>query len=144
MARFLGIDLGSKRIGLALSDPLGMIASPRPYHLSQGITRDIEFLCTLAVEEEVEGFVIGLPLLLRGTASSMSRMVESFARALETASQKPVFLWEERFSSVAAERSLRESGLSGQRRRQLVDSVAAALILQAWLDSRSNKQEEEE
>jgi putative Holliday junction resolvase len=133
--RVLGIDVGSVRIGLAISDETCTLASPvatvanEPHTLWTRLEREIE-------EREVDRIVIGLPRLLDGTEGEAAEKAHAFAAELGRRTTTPIELWDERFTTTIAERSLIESGLRRKRRRAVIDSVAAALLLQSWLDSR--------
>jgi putative Holliday junction resolvase len=133
--RVLGIDVGSVRIGLAISDETCTLASPvatvpnEPRTLWTRLEREIE-------EREVDRIVIGLPRLLDGTEGEAAEKAHSFAAELGRRTTTPIELWDERFTTTIAERSLIESGLRRKRRRAVIDSVAAAVLLQSWLDSR--------
>lgn len=132
--RALGLDLGSVRVGLALSDPLGLTAQPYGRLPRRDLDRDLAPLLTLAKEREVATFVVGHPLLLSGKAGAGAEDAERFAERLRRAVAIPVVLWDERLTTVQAERSLREGEVRGRRRREVVDATAAALMLQSWLD----------
>jgi putative Holliday junction resolvase len=144
MARYLGIDLGSKRIGVSRSDPSGTIASPLKTLSTKGDEADIAALIALLHEEEAEGFVIGLPVLLNGKHGGMAAKIKAFAKRLNAASGRSVEFWDERLSTVAAERALLEANLRREKRRDLIDAVAAALILQSWLNAKSGPRDSEE
>ena len=135
--RALGVDLGSKRIGLALSDLSGTIASPHSV-ISRGRSQrlDHEAIRKVVVEEEVEVVVIGLPLTLAGEHGQAARAVTDEVRKLSSVVGVPVELVDERLTTVAADRILREADLSASQRRAHVDKVAAAVLLQTWLDGR--------
>lgn len=131
--RILGIDLGERRIGLALSDELGWTAQPLkviPYTSDrQSISAIIELIRQYAVSE----VVIGLPRNMDGSYGPRAERVERFARKMEQQSGVPVHLWDERLTTAAAQRSLIEADLSRRRRKQVVDKVAAVLILEGYL-----------
>lgn len=135
--RALGVDLGSKRIGLAVSDFSGTIASPHSV-LQRGRSRrvDHEAICRIVVDEEVEIVVVGLPLTLAGDHGPAARAVADEVRQLTSVVGVPVELVDERLTTVAADRILREADLSATQRRQHVDKIAAAVLLQTWLDGR--------
>lgn len=136
--RALGIDFGSKRIGIALSDLSATIASPHSViHRGRSHKVDHEAIRRIVVEEEVELVVIGLPLSLNGEHGPAAKAVVAEARELSSVIGVPVELVDERLTTVAADRILREGDISASRRRQLVDKVAAAVILQTWLDRHS-------
>jgi putative Holliday junction resolvase len=133
-ARLLGIDLGTKTLGLALSDVTRTIASGLTT-LSRGkFSDDARRLLALAEEHGVHGFVIGLPVNLNGTEGPRAQATRAFARNLGRLTSLPILLWDERLSTAAAERSLLEADASRRRRAMVIDKVAATLILQAVLD----------
>jgi putative holliday junction resolvase len=133
--RVLGIDPGARRIGLALSDPEGQFASPLPALLARGTEQTVQRLADEAARLAVERVVVGLPLRLDGTEGESARLARKLAERLGAATGLPIVLWDERFTSRAAERALAEAGARGARRKQAVDSVAAALLLQSYLDA---------
>lgn len=134
--RLMGIDLGEKRIGVALSDPGGMVASPLSVLQATGDdATDVARLVALAEQHQAEGFVVGLPRTLRGTEEQAAARAADFVRRLAEASGKPTAVWDERLTTAQAERTLIRDGLRGPARRQRVDKVAAALILQSYLDA---------
>jgi putative Holliday junction resolvase len=133
--RVLGLDLGSRTIGLALSDELGVVASPLCSLPRHGGNADVEALRAVVAETGARSLVVGLPLELDGSAGGRARRAVAFGQRVGAALGLPVHSFDERFSTTAAERALLEADLGRQRRRQLVDSVAAALILQAYLDA---------
>ena len=136
MTRALGVDLGTKRIGIAISDPSGTIASPLTMIPRSGSQRrDHAAIAALAAEEEVATIVVGLPLNMNGTVGPAAQAAITEAEALATVVHMPVVTFDERRTTVTADRALMEGGLNAQARRKLVDKVAAAVMLQAWLDS---------
>jgi len=136
MTRALGVDLGSKRIGIAISDPSRTIASPLTMIPRSGSPRrDHATIAALAVEEEVGTIVVGLPLNMNGTVGPAAQAAIKEAEALATVVNMPVVTFDERRTTVTADRALMEGGINAQARRKLVDKVAAAVMLQAWLDS---------
>jgi putative Holliday junction resolvase len=133
--RVIGIDLGSKRIGVAVSDRTGTLASPLTVVLRSGdLAVDHQRLAALAAEEEAERMVIGLPLSLSGDAGPAARAALVEAEALAAVVGVPIETFDERLTTVTADRSLREGNIKGARRRQVIDKMAAAVMLQAWLD----------
>lgn len=141
MPRILGVDYGERRIGLALSDPTAMIATPLPtLARRKGKRPPVAPIARLVEEHEVEEIVVGLPLTLEGDDSDWTREVRDFAAALQERSDRPVTLQDERMTSVRAERAVRSLGMSKVKREQKgrVDAAAAVLILQAYLDARSS------
>ncbi len=136
--RFLGLDVGTDRIGVALSDETGLIASPHSsLQVKSGLDRVLRDIEALVESEEVGGVVVGLPLSLGG-----SEQGESCARSkkvgamLESRLGMTVVYWDERFSTAEAERMLISADVGRKSRRKVVDKVAAALILQSYLDAR--------
>ena len=135
--RVLGIDWGKVRLGLALSDPTGLIASPVAAIKRKGDKHDITEIMRIVADENVAEIVVGNPLDMKGQSGKTAKAVADFARKLEEAFVGPVHLVDERYSSHAAERSLLETDVSRERRRELRDSVAAAWVLQGFLDARN-------
>jgi putative Holliday junction resolvase len=131
--RYLGIDYGQKRIGLALSDPDGKIARPHGVFERDNPLADVRRLCLFAVEEGVDEVVIGHPLREDGTPGETVAAVGEFLAALKSHLDLPVHLLDERYTTRAAEDALREAGLDARAVKKKVDAVAAALILQAFL-----------
>jgi putative Holliday junction resolvase len=135
--RVLAIDYGEKRLGLAVSDEAGAFAFPAGTLDRRGLARDLAALRELAAERGVERVVVGLPLHLDGRAGKEARAAEAFAAAVAEATGLRVETYDERLTTREAERSLREQGLvgrRGRRRREVVDAVAATLLLRAWLE----------
>lgn len=135
--RALGIDLGEARIGLAVSDPLGCIAQPFESLERVGPRKDLTRIVERVRELEVVVVVVGLPLLLSGEEGEQARKAKEFAAALERRlGNVPVELWDERLTTVQAERTMISGGVKRRRRKRTVDPIAAALILQTYLDAR--------
>ncbi len=130
----LGIDLGEKRIGLAVSDPAASIAFPAGFVVSRGRARDLVALREVVEERGIARIVVGLPIHLDGRASPGSQAARTFADALGEATGLPVDLLDERWTSRAAERSLSETKGGRKKRREVVDSVAATLLLRTYLE----------
>ncbi len=130
----LGIDFGSKRVGLAISDAEGEFAFPAGTLERKGGTKDFEALATLMQERGVEQVVIGLPLRMSGAAGPEVDRVRSFAAELQQRTGVPVAFIDERLTSAEAERALRATGGSGSKRRKKVDTVAASIILRSYLE----------
>ena len=140
--RALGVDLGSKRIGIAVSDPTGTIASPLTVvRRSKSSRRDLDEIARIARDEEVTLIVVGLPLTMRGEVGPAAAAAIAEADRLATVVGVPVETHDERLTTVTAERSLIEAGMRGQQRRYVVDKVAAAVMLQSWLDTRRARTE---
>ena len=135
--RVLGVDLGSKRIGVAVSDRSGTIATPLTVITrSKSVSQDYAAIAALVQEEEAMAVVVGLPLNMDGSAGSAARNARIEGERLATVVGVPVFVHDERRSTVEADRVLMERNMNAQSRRKVVDKVAAAVILQSWLDSR--------
>lgn len=135
--RAIGLDVGTKTIGVALSDELYLTAQPLVTLERAGFKRDLEALGRLASEHEVAQWVVGLPLNMNGTEGPAARLARSFQLRLAAALRVPVDLFDERLSSFEAETRLRDQGFSSKDRRGMVDAEAAAVILQGWLDGRA-------
>ena len=139
--RALGLDLGSKRIGVAVSDSDGRVATPiEVVHRSGNRQVEHRVLADLAEEWEVEAVVVGIPYSLDGStgpmAQAMAAEAAELARVLGARAGVPVETYDERLTTVTAERTLREQDLRAPQRRTVVDMVAAAVMLQGWLDAR--------
>ena len=138
--RIMGLDFGSRTTGVAVSDPLGITAQT-----VETITRKDENklrqTCArieeLIKEYEIEEIVLGYPKNMNNTAGERAEKTEAFKAMLERRTGKPVILWDERLTTIAAERVLMESGVRRENRKAVVDKIAAVLILQGYLDSRS-------
>jgi putative holliday junction resolvase len=133
--RILALDLGRKRIGLAISDPFGISAQGLPNLQRTNKRTDLAALETLAREREVSLFLLGNPILMRGVEGRQSVWVREFAAALEQHTHLPVRLWDERLTSVEAGRVLRSSGIGIEKRAAAVDRLSAVILLQSYLDS---------
>jgi putative Holliday junction resolvase len=133
-ARLIGIDVGTKTLGLALSDATRKIASALITLRRERFAEDLRRLLDIAAEHRIGGFVVGLPLNLDGSGGPRAQATRAFARNLAKATELPIAYWDERLSTVAAERALLEADLSRKRRAEVVDKVAATLILQGALD----------
>jgi putative Holliday junction resolvase len=141
MGRVLGIDLGSRRIGLAVSDGLGLTAQPRATLARHGGRRDITAIAAAVKDNDAERIVLGLPLDPEGGEGDAARRARDFAAKLGAALHLPVELIDESFSTVEAEAVLLAADVSRERRKQVVDKMAAAVILQRWLDQRNSAEE---
>ena len=130
----MALDIGDKKIGIAISDPMLLTAQGKPTLKRTTLEADIERLRNLALENEVHRIVIGDPLHMDGRPSPQSQKTARFAQKLQKATQVSVVLWDERLTSFAAEQHLEEMGLNWRKRREHVDKVAAMLILQSYLD----------
>lgn len=135
--RILAIDYGARRMGLAVSDPLGITAQGLPTLERRNKRADFARLERTLREFEITEIVLGNPLRMSGEVGSQSQKVAGFAEELRFRFQLPVHLWDERLSSAEANRVLREAELSIRKRAQAVDRMAAVLILQSFLQARS-------
>ncbi|MGA8491458.1 MAG: Holliday junction resolvase RuvX [Terriglobales bacterium] len=138
LGRVLGLDVGSKRIGLAISDPLGITAQGLETIQRQNKRLDFAQLEKIIREYEVTEIVVGYPLRMSGAEGIQAEKMQHFAEELRHRFPLPVHLWDERLSSAQANRLLRETDMSIKRRGQVVDQMAAVLILQSWMDARGN------
>ncbi|MBN2248102.1 MAG: Holliday junction resolvase RuvX [Coriobacteriia bacterium] len=134
--RALGLDIGSVRIGVAVSDPSGRVASPIAVLDARALAGDLRPLKRLVEDYETECLVVGLPLTLAGDEGSQAAAVRAEAERLARAVDLPVEYADERLSSEEARRSMAASGMSEKEQRGAVDKIAAAIILQGWLDAR--------
>ena len=134
MGRTLGLDVGTRTIGLAVSDELGWTAQGLPTLARRGLAADLAALREVAREWDVERVVVGLPRNMNGSIGPQAQSVLDFAAQVKEAVGVPVVTWDERLSSVAAERTLLEADLSRKKRRAAVDRLAAVFILQGYLD----------
>lgn len=141
--RALGLDLGTRRIGVALSDSAGTVATPYEVVTRSGEeARDHARIVELADEVGAVLLVVGLPLSLDGTVGPAARSVLEETGRLAAVAGREVLTFDERLTTVTAERSLRRQGVGGRSRRRVVDQVAATVILQAWLDAGAHRQGE--
>lgn len=138
-ARLLGLDVGTKTIGIALSDTTLMIATPLDTIRRTRFRDDVQRLLTTIAEHGVGGVVIGLPLALDGSDSPRTQGVRQFAKNLAAQTDRPIAFWDERLSTAAVERGMIEADLTRARRAQLIDKAAAAYILQGLLDRLGRK-----
>jgi len=136
--RVLGLDVGSRRIGLAVTDPLGITAQGLETLQRKNIRHDFAQLERVIRDYQVQEIVVGLPLRMSGAEGTQSEKMRTFAEALHKRFRLPVHLWDERLTSAEANRLLRETELSIEKRGKAVDRMAAVLILQAWMESRSS------
>ena len=135
LSRIMALDVGSKRIGVAVSDPLGITAQGLDTIQRQNKRRDLEALRRVLAKYEVREIVVGLPLRLSGAEGIQSGKMRRFADDLRAHFGLTVHLWDERWTSTEANRLLRETDLSIKKRGQAVDRMAAVLILQSWLEA---------
>jgi putative Holliday junction resolvase len=135
--RALGIDLGSKRIGVATSDRSGTIATPLTV-LNRSGSRDSDYraIADLVIEYEIECVVVGLPLHMNGTQGDAAKSAVAEVQQLTSVLSVPVLTFDERRTTVTADNILMEQNMNAQERRKVIDKVAAAVMLQSWLDGR--------
>ena len=142
--RIIGLDVGDKRIGMAISDELQYTAQPLLVYERKGPRQDVAFIKAKLEERMVSEVVIGVPYMLKGGMSTMGHRVMLFADLVKTSCDVQVIFWDERLSSVEANRSMLEGDWSRRKRKSRVDIVAAQLILQSYLDSLRIKRERED
>jgi putative Holliday junction resolvase len=138
MSRIMALDVGEATIGVAISDPLRVTAQPVTTIRRTGWRADLAELQRLIAGHEVSEVVVGLPLRLGGERGTAALGAEAFAAKLRGAIDLPVSTWDERLTSVQAERILLDADVSRRRRREVIHQMAAAIILQSWLDSQGN------
>jgi len=138
--RVLGIDLGEKRIGLALSDAMGILASPFEVFEYESKEEALRRVGEVVKRERVKEVVVGLPLRMDGSPGPQAEAAKAFAAALEEMVEAAVICWDERLTSVQAQRALLEGNVSRAGRRMRADMVAAALLLQSYLDARRERE----
>jgi len=134
--RLLGLDVGARRIGVAVSDPLGITAQGLETLYRKNKKHDFAHLNRVIREYEVREIVVGLPLRMSGAEGTQAEKIQAFAEDLRKYFKLPVHLWDERLTSAEANRLLRETDLSIEKRGKAVDRMAAILILQGWMESR--------
>jgi putative Holliday junction resolvase len=133
-ARLLGLDVGTKTVGLALSDVTRSVATPYSTLRRTKFTEDAKAILEVVEKNQVGGLVIGLPLNLDGSEGPRAQSTRAFARNLAARSELPIVFWDERLSTAAVERHLIEADASRKRRAEVIDRMAAAYILQGALD----------
>jgi putative holliday junction resolvase len=141
MKRVMGLDIGTKTVGVAISDELHLTAQPHHTLRRDSVKRDIEALRLLVAEYDVGELVAGLPLNMDGSEGPRAQATRKYGDTVALALSLPLHYWDERLSTVAAERSLIEGHASREKRKQVIDAVAASLILQAFLDTKAPKTE---
>jgi len=134
--RVLGLDVGSRRIGIAVSDALGVTAQGLETLQRRNKRADFAALKKIIAEYGIKEIVVGLPLRMSGEEGTQSLRMQEFAEELRERFRVPVHLWDERLTSAEANRLLRETDLSIEKRAKAVDRMAAVLILQGWMESR--------
>jgi putative Holliday junction resolvase len=137
VGRILGLDVGARRIGVAVSDPLGITAQGLETLQRRNKRHDYEHLKRVIREYQVKEIVVGLPLRMSGAEGTQSEKMRAFAEELRKKFGLPVHLWDERLTSAEANRFLRETEMSIEKRGKAVDRMAAVLILQGWMEQRA-------
>lgn len=134
MGRILALDIGDVRIGIAVSDPMQIIANPLQTYKRIGMSQDIEYLCDLAKQQQVTLLVSGLPVSMNGEENSQTQKTREFAQKLSEKSGINLKYVDERLTTVSAEKALIEGGMRRENRKGVIDKVAATIILQNYLD----------
>ena len=134
MKKALGIDLGEARVGVAVSDDLGMLAHPLET-ISVKTTDVKKRILTLAAERGAQTIIVGMPRNMDGTYGPAATKAKEFIEALRSSTEIKIIGWDERLTTVSAQRSLHEAGKNTKKQRPIIDQVAAQIILQCWLDS---------
>ncbi|OUN00865.1 MAG: Holliday junction DNA helicase RuvA [Firmicutes bacterium ZCTH02-B6] len=142
--RALGLDVGQRRIGVAVSDELGWTAQGVTVIERRSLREDVRRLAALAKQYGCARIVVGLPRRTDGRLGPEAQAVQAFGRQLESATGLPVEYWDERFSTAQARHTLLEAGVRRDRRRQVIDQLAASVILQAYLDRRRREAQQRE
>ena len=135
--RILGLDIGSKRIGIALSDELGFTAQGIETLICRTLEKDVDRILELSTEYGVQEIVVGMPYNMDGTEGPQVRKVRAFVEQINRRVDIPVREWDERLSTAAAERILLEADMSRSKRRKVIDKLAAVIILQGYLDNQN-------
>ena len=136
-SRILGLDVGSRRIGIAVSDALGITAQGLETLQRKNKKHDFAHLDRVIRDYDVQEIVVGLPLRMSGAEGAQAEKIQAFAEDLRKHFKLPVHLWDERLTSAEANRLLRTTELSIEKRGKAVDRMAAVLILQGWMESRN-------
>jgi putative holliday junction resolvase len=136
--RILGVDYGTVRIGLAISDPTGMLAQGLSVLKRKTDTQAVADIVQIIQDHDVDEVVVGLPRHMNGSLGEKAQVCQAFADEIANASGLPVAMYDERLTTVAAERMLIEADVMRKRRKQVIDAVAATLLLQGYLDRKSN------
>ncbi len=136
MARKMGLDLGDVNIGIAFSDPLGMFASGFLNYRRQSMEQDLEYLANLVKEKDVDVIVVGLPKNMDGTDGERVKFTYDFCEQLSKVTPAKIVYQDERLTTVSAEKMLIEGGVRREKRKTVIDKVAASIILQNYLDKK--------
>ena len=139
MRRILGLDVGERRIGVAMSDPLGLTAQRLTVLQRRDPPTDLKTIAALAADHHAEAIVVGLPLTMQGVVGTQATWVMAFVEQLRAHVRCPVHVFDERLTTAEGERALLATDASRRKRKQLIDQVAAQLILQAYLDAHTSR-----
>ncbi len=139
MGRIIAFDIGDKRVGVAMSDPLGIMALPQKTYWRKGYEKDLAALCELAKVYCAEKIVCGLPLNFDGSESEQTTKTREFIEGLKTHTDIPVVTADERFTTLMARRVLIEADMRREKRKEVIDSIAASYILEDYLKRQDNK-----
>ena len=137
--RIMGLDVGEKRIGIAISDPMGWTAQGHSVLIRGKPQNDLEHLAGLCSEFEVEKIVLGFPRNMNGTVGPKGEEIQEYGKVIQEYLALPVEYWDERLTTVAAQRVLLEANVSRRKRKGVIDKLAAVNILQGYLDRQANK-----
>jgi len=138
--RVLGLDIGSKRIGVAISDELGFTAQGLETLICKNTEADVEKIALLAEQYQVEEIVVGMPYNMNGTEGPQAQKVRALMQRIGEKAHRSVQEWDERLSTAAADRALLEADMSRAKRRKVIDKIAAVIILQGYLDRQRYKE----
>lgn len=141
MGRILGVDYGTKRVGIAISDPMAMLATPLSVETVQTVDEAISAVCRIARDRGVVKIVVGIPINMNGTSGPMALEAGKFVELLRIASGLPVDITDERLSTSLVERMLLDADVSRGRRKEVRDKLAAQVILQGYLDAKEFSQQ---
>ena len=142
--RVIGLDVGDKTVGIAVSDELGLTAQGLPTLRREGLAADLAYLRGVAQEQDATRLIVGLPLNMDGTEGQRVAVSRKFGDALGKLTGLPVEYWDERLTTAQAERVLIDADVSRRKRRQVIDKLAAQVILQGWLDAQRPATETEQ
>ena len=137
--RIMGLDVGEKRIGIALSDQLGWTAQGHSVLTRSSLQQDLQYLADLCAANEVGTIVVGFPRNMNGTVGPKGQEIMEFGKVLQDHIGLPIEYWDERLTTVAAQRVLLEANVTRRKRKQVIDKLAAVNILQGYLDRQAHK-----
>lgn len=141
--RRLGLDVGDRRVGVAVSDPMGLTAQPVMTLVRSNRRQDVRSLMRVIRKHDCQEIVVGNPLYMSGDLSPQAIKAQAFAQMLRDETSLPVRLWDERLSTTEAHRHLHAAGMAGSEHKKVVDQVAAVLILQGYLDALANASDQQ-